>query len=343
MTVSLAELAALVGGTVVRGDADLVFCGMASLADAGPGDISFLGNEKYHPQFLKTRAGAVLVAPGVSDGPESVALVAVGNPSLGFAAVVERFTPPKPVFLAGVHLRAIVAEDASVDPGEVRVHAGAVIGSGTSIGAGSEIGANAVIGERVKIGRNCLIHPNVVIRENCVLGDRVILQPGAIIGSDGFGYEFSNGRHVKIDQVGYVEIHDDVEIGANTTVDRARFGKTIIGEGTKIDNQVQVGHNVILGKHVIVIAHTGLAGSCSLGDYVVAAAQVGVAGHVHIGDKAVLGGRTGANRDLPGGVTYMGNPAQSMMDEQRQRAVIRKLPEMAKELREMKKKLGEVG
>ncbi len=340
MTVSLAELAALVGGTVVRGNADLALSGMASLADAGPGDISFLGNEKYHPQFLTTRAGAVLVAAGVTEGPQDAALVAVTNPSLSFAAVVERFTPPKRVFEAGVHPRATIAEDAAVDAASVRVHAGAVIGSGASVGAGTEIGANAVIGEHVRIGRDCLIHPGVVIRENCVLGDRVILQPGAIIGSDGFGYEFSNGRHVKIDQVGTVEIHDDVEIGANTTVDRARFGKTIIGEGTKIDNQVQVGHNVVLGKHVIVIAHSGLAGSCSLGDYVIAAAQVGVAGHVHIGAKAVLTGRTGANRDLPGGVTYMGTPAQPMMDEQRQRAIVRKLPEMAKDLREIKKKLG---
>jgi len=342
VTVSLAELAALVGGTVVRGDADRALCGMASLGDAGPADISFLGNEKYHPQFLTTRAGAVLVAPGVSDGPEGVALVAVANPSLSFAAVVERFAPPKRVFQAGVHPRATIAEDAVLDPAGVRVDAGAVIGAGASIGAGTEIGANVVIGEQVRIGRDCLIHPGVVIRENCVLGDRVILQPGAVIGSDGFGYEFSNGRHVKIDQVGNVEIHDDVEIGANTTVDRARFGKTVIGEGTKIDNQVQVGHNVIIGKHVIVIAHSGLAGSCSLGDYVIAAAQAGVAGHVHIGAKAVLTGRTGANRDLPGGVTYMGTPAQPMMDEQRQRAIVRKLPEMAKDLREIKKKLGEL-
>ena len=195
------------------------------------------------------------------------------------------------------------------------------------------------IGQGVRIGVDCLIHPNVVIREGCTLGDRVIIQPGAIIGSDGFGYEFANGRHVKIEQVGTVEIHDDVEVGANTTIDRARFGKTVIGEGTKIDNQVQIGHNVVVGKHCIIIAHSGLAGSCSIGDYVIVAAQAGVAGHVHVGDKAILTARTGANRSLQGGVTDMGTPAQPMIEEQRQRALVRKLPEIAKDLRELKKRL----
>lgn len=335
----MAELAALVGGTMVRGDAAHELCGVAALGEAGPADVSFLGNEKYHAQFLTTRAGAVLVEPGVVDGPEGCGLVAVENPSLAFAAVVAHFKPARVEFRPGVDARAVLGGAVELDPARVRVDAGAVIAAGVRIGAGTHVGANVTIGEGVRIGVDCLIHPNVVIREGCTLGDRVIIQPGAIIGSDGFGYEFANGRHVKIEQVGTVEIHDDVEVGANTTIDRARFGKTVIGEGTKIDNQVQIGHNVVVGKHCIIIAHSGLAGSCSIGDYVIVAAQAGVAGHVHVGDKAILTARTGANRSLQGGVTYMGTPAQPMIEEQRQRALVRKLPEIAKDLRELKKRL----
>ena len=171
MTLTLAELADLVGGTVRRGDESARFIGIASLREAGPEDVSFLGNEKYRPQFLKTRAGAVLVAPGVTDGPASAALVEVENPSLAFAAAVERFTPaPKP-FRPGIHPRAVVADDADLDPEKVCLHAGAVVGAGAIIGEGTEIGANAVIGDGVIIGRDCRIYPNVVVRERCRLGD----------------------------------------------------------------------------------------------------------------------------------------------------------------------------
>jgi UDP-3-O-[3-hydroxymyristoyl] glucosamine N-acyltransferase len=159
--------------------------------------------------------------------------------------------------------------------------------AGAIIGDGTEVGPNAVIQEKVQIGKNCHVGANVSIRERCTLGDRVAIQPGVVIGSDGYGYEFSDGCHVKIEQVGIVEIHNDVEIGANTTIDRARFGKTVIGEGTKIDNLCQIAHNVIIGKHCLIVSQSGLAGSCRIGDYVTIAAQSGVAGHVVIGDKAV--------------------------------------------------------
>jgi len=325
---TLSELARQVDGDIVRGGLDLSLTGMAALDAAGPGDISFLGNEKYHGQFLETKAAAVIVPRGVTDGPPDAALVAVDNPSLAFSTVVHHFAAGVGKFEPGVHPRAFVDPTARLDPGKVRVHPGAVIMAGAEIGDGCDIGPNAVIGENVRIGADCLIYANVSIRERCVLGARVILQPGAVIGSDGYGYEFSDGRHVKIDQVGIVEIGDDVEIGANTTIDRARFGKTLIGEGTKIDNLVQIGHNVVIGKHCLVISQSGVAGSAKLGDRVTVAAQVGIAGHVSVGGGAILTGRTGVTASIPGDETYAGKPAQPLKEELKFQAHVRRLPKL---------------
>ncbi len=342
MALKLSELAQLVGGDIVRGELDLLIDGIAALDEAGPAELSFLGNEKYRNQFLVTRAGAVIVPPGTEEGPEGCALIVAANPSLAFgkavghfiAAFSRRFTP-------GMHPRAIVDESVKLDPAKVRVHAGAVIMAGALIGDGSEIGPNSVIGEDVRIGRDCFIQANVTIRERCILGDRVALQPGVVIGSDGYGYDLVNGRHKKVEQVGIVVIEDDVEIGANSTVDRARFGRTVIGEGTKIDNLVQIGHNVQIGKHCLLIALTGIAGSSKFGDYVVAAAQVGVAGHVKVGSKAILSARTGVTADLEGGVTYGGNPARPIMEEQRSRAYFKNFPKLVERIKALEKKVGE--
>jgi UDP-3-O-[3-hydroxymyristoyl] glucosamine N-acyltransferase len=334
---TLSELARLADGDIVRGGLDLSYAGMASLDAASAADISFLGNEKYRGLFLTTLAGAVLVPRGELAGPETTALIAVDNPSLAFASVVKHFAAAARPFEPGIHSQASVDPSAKLNPQQVRVQAGAVIMAGAVIGDGSDIGPNAVIGVDVVIGRECLLYANVSIRERCVLGDRVILQPGAVIGSDGFGYEFVNGRHLKIDQVGHVELGDDVEIGANSTIDRARFGKTVIGEGTKVDNLVQIGHNVVIGKHCLVIAQSGMAGSSRLGNYVTVAAQSGVAGHVMVGDKAILGGRTGVTANLKGGMAYLGNPAQPFSDEQKQRALVRRLPKMQEDLRALKR------
>jgi UDP-3-O-[3-hydroxymyristoyl] glucosamine N-acyltransferase len=325
---TLSELARWIDGNIIRGGLDLSLTGMAALDAASPQDVSFLGNEKYHAQFLTTRAAAVIVPHGVTDGPPDTALIAVDNPSLAFAVVVRHFAAASRGFEPGIHPHASVDPSATLDPTKVRIQAGAVILPGAVLGDGSDIGPNCVIGEDVVIGRDCRIMANVSIRERCSLGDRVIVQPGAVIGSDGYGYEFSNGRHIKIDQVGMVEIHDDVEIGANTTIDRARFGKTIIGEGTKIDNLVQIGHNVILGKHCLIISQTGISGSSQLADYVTAAGQVGIAGHVKIGAKAILTARTGVTTDLPGDAVYAGKPAMPMREEMKAQALLRRLPKL---------------
>lgn len=313
---------------------------MAALDAAGPHDVSFLGNEKYHAQFLETKAAAVIVPHGVTSGPEGTALIAVENPSLAFAVVVRHFAAAVRQFSPGVHPRASVDPTAVFDPEKVRIQAGAVVQAGVTIGDGSDIGPNSVISDDAVIGRDCRLMANSSVRERCVLGDRVILQPGAVIGSDGYGYEFSGGRHMKIDQVGIVEIGDDVEIGANTTIDRARFGKTIIGEGTKIDNLVQIGHNVVIGKHCLVVSQTGISGSTKLGDYVTCAGQVGIVGHVTIGDKVTLTARAGVTTNLPSGQIYSGKPAQPMREAMKLEAHARRLPKLIERVKALEKAMG---
>lgn len=339
LALTLSELARWIDGDIVRGGLDPSLTGMAALDAAGPHDVSFLGNEKYYNQFLETKAAAVIVPRGVTEGPENAALIAVDNPTLAFSVVVRHFAAITRAFEPGVHPHASVDPSATLDPAKVRVHAGAVVMAGASVGDGSEIGPNCVVGANASIGRDCHLMANSTVRERCTLGDRVILQPGAVIGSDGYGYEFSGGKHVKIDQVGIVEIGDDVEIGANTTIDRARFGKTIIGEGTKIDNLVQIGHNCLIGRHCLIIALTGIAGSTKIGDYVTMAGQVGTVGHITIGDKATLAARTGVSSSLPGGEVYAGNPAQPFRDEMKQRASARRLPKLIERVKALEEAL----
>ncbi|MEO5913871.1 MAG: UDP-3-O-(3-hydroxymyristoyl)glucosamine N-acyltransferase [Luteolibacter sp.] len=339
IALTLSELAQWVDGDIVRGGLDLSLTGMASLDAAGPHDVSFLGNEKYHPQFLETKAAAVIVPRGVSDGPQGAALIAVDNPTLAFSVVVRHFAEATRKFSPGIHPKASVDPAAKLDPEKVRVCAGAVVMAGAVVGDGSDIGPNSVVGEDVIIGRDCHLMANVSIRERCVLGDRVHLQPGCVIGSDGYGYEFSGGRHVKIDQVGIVEIGDDVEIGANTTIDRARFGKTVVGEGTKIDNLVQIGHNVVIGKHCLIVALTGISGSTRIGNYVTIAGQVGIAGHITIGDKATLTGRAAVTTHLPGGIVYSGRPAIPFREDMKLRAHHRRLPKLIERVKKLEEEL----
>ena len=338
-SLNLSELALLAGGNIVRGEFSVSVNGVAALDAASPTEVSFLGNEKYRSQFATTRAGVVIVPPGdYEEG--TAALIVAENPSLAFAAVVRHFAAATKALEPGIHPRATVEFSAVLDPSKVRVHAGAIVMLGAKIGDGTEIGPNAVIGEEAVIGENCRIMANVTIRERCIIGDRVIIQPGAVIGSDGYGYEFSGGRHVKIDQVGIVVIGDDVEIGANTTIDRARFGKTEIGEGCKIDNLVQIGHNVVIGKHCLIVSQSGIAGSARIEDYVTAAAQVGIVGHVTVGAKAILTARTGVTASIPGGETYAGKPALPMRQEMKFQAHLRRLPKLISRVKALEDNAG---
>jgi UDP-3-O-[3-hydroxymyristoyl] glucosamine N-acyltransferase len=218
-----------------------------------------------------------------------------------------------------------------------------VIGAGVRIGGGTVVGANSFIGEGSVLGANCHIHPSVTIRERSVLGARVILHSGVVIGGDGFGYTFENGRHVKIEHSGHVQIDDDVEVGANSTIDRARFGKTHIGEGTKIDNLVMIAHNVVVGAHSIIVSQTGISGSTTLGRYVTLAGQVGVAGHLHLGDRSTLTAQSGVTKDVPAGAVLSGRHAVPIREALKLEALTRRLPELAARLKSLEDKVRSLG
>ncbi len=347
MTLSAADILQLTGGVLVqpsRVDEVPTIAGVAPLADAGPGEASFLGNEKYYKDYVATNASLVLVPPGVPDKPQGVALVEVENPSLAFNALVDVFLKVGNDFKPGIHPSAIVDPTAQVDASQVRVQAGAVIEAGASVGAGTDIGPGCVIGKHVRIGDRCRLYARVVVRERCILGNDVVVQPGAVIGSDGFGFLLNKetGRYETVDQVGIVVIEDHVDIGANTTIDRARFGRTVVGEGSKIDNLVQIGHNVTIGKHTVIVSQSGIAGSSHLGNYVTVAAQCGIAGHLHIGDQAILAARTGVMADLQGGQPYWGSPSAPFKEAMKQAAALRKLPEALKAMQALKREAEEL-
>lgn len=344
MNLSLDEVVALTGGKILNPTPEVQISGVATLADACHGDVSFLGNEKYFKDFLVTKATAVLVPPALPEYPEGVVFIEVENPSLAFNAVVGHFMKAASDFVPGIAPTAYVDPTAKLNPEKVRVSHGAVIEAGAEIGDGCDIGPNCVIGKSATLGENCKLYANAVVRERCILGKHVVLQPGAVIGSDGFGFLLNKetGRYETVDQVGIVVIGDYVDVGANTTIDRARFGRTIIGEGSKIDNLVQIGHNVQVGKHTVIVSQSGIAGSSIVGDYCTVAAQVGIAGHLKVGDKATLAARTGVMADLEGGKVYWGAPAAPFMEARRQFAAIRKLPEAMKELANLKKQAEEI-
>lgn len=344
MNLSLDEVVALTGGKILNPTPEISVSGVATLAEACPGEISFLGNEKYFKDFLATKASVVLVPPSLPEYPENVVFVEVENPSLAFNAIVGHFMKAAVDFTPGIAPSAIVDPTAVLNPEKVRISPGVVIEAGAVIGDGCDIGPGCVIGKSAVLGENCKLYARVVVRERCILGKQVVVQPGAVIGSDGFGFLLNKetGRYETVDQVGIVVIEDNVDIGANTTIDRARFGRTIIGEGTKIDNLVQIGHNVVVGKHTVIVSQSGIAGSSHIGNYVTVAAQVGIAGHLTIGDQAILAARTGVMSDLEGGKAYWGAPASPFTEARRQFAAIRKLPEAMKEMANLKKQAEEI-
>ncbi|MGB0992782.1 MAG: UDP-3-O-(3-hydroxymyristoyl)glucosamine N-acyltransferase [Akkermansiaceae bacterium] len=342
MELTLENLLSLVGGKLLTQGEGTHFSGLASLDEADAAEVSFLGNEKYYQDFLSTKAGAVLVPQETPESPAGVTLILVENPTFAFGEVVKFFMAQDNELTPGIDPTAVIAEGVSLDSNKVRVRAGAVIEEGCQIGDGCDIGSGCVIGANVTMGEDCHLHANATVRERCLIGSRVILQPGCVVGSDGYGYELVDGKHKKIDQVGIVVIEDDVEIGANTTIDRARFGKTLIGEGTKVDNLVQIAHNVRIGKHCLIVAQCGIAGSSQVGDYVTFAGQAGTTGHVKVEDKAVLTARSVAMKDLDGGQVYMGMPARPLRQEQKKLAALARLPKLMAEVKELKKRLDDL-
>jgi len=343
MEITLNELADLVGGVILSGDGGMKITGFAAIADAGEGDLTFFGNERYLNALKTCRAAAVLVPEGFSIELSKIAgVVAVGSPSGAFTTVVQNYGAPERTFTPGVHPSAVIDPSVVIDPQKVSVKAHAVIGKRCTIGEGTEIGCGTVVGEGTKVGSGCLFHPNVTVREGAVIGDRVILHSGCVIGADGFGYEVVDGRYQKIEQVGTVELGDDVEIGACSTIDRARFGSTRIGEGTKLDNLVHIAHNCVIGKHTASAALVGVSGSARIGDHVMLAGRAGVNGHVKIADKVIVMGKSGVTKDILEPGKYMGFPAVKYGQQVKVLAAQRRLPELMERVRRLEKKLGEL-
>jgi UDP-3-O-[3-hydroxymyristoyl] glucosamine N-acyltransferase len=342
MRVTVREIAGVVGGDVL-GDAEQVISGISSLNEANAGDISFLANPKYAAYLSETRASAVLVSSrqDVAGRAAPLTQIVVTNPDFAFATVVAKFGPKAPVPPPGVHPTAIIGE-------RVRLGAGVAIGAYVVVADGARIGDNTVlyphvyVGAEAALGADCLIYPQVSIRERVTLGDRVIVHSGAVIGSDGFGYATIEGVHHKIPQVGTVTIEDDVEIGANTTIDRARFGRTRIGKGTKVDNLVQIAHNVEIGAHCIVVSQVGIAGSTRLGSHVTLAGQCGVVGHVTIGDQAMVAARAGVSKDVPPRTVVYGAPAQEVKAAKAIEVAVRRLPGTQAQVKDLLARVAEL-
>jgi UDP-3-O-[3-hydroxymyristoyl] glucosamine N-acyltransferase len=333
------DIAQLTGGELT-GNADQKLTGVAGIREAQPGDLSFIASPKYFSALKTTKADAVIVARDAKIEFDR-AIIRVDNPIAAFTQVVMRVMPPPVKFTHGVHPAAVVATTAKLGK-EVSVQPHAVIEDGAVIGDRTVIGANTYVGHGTTIGADCRLYANVTLREHTILGDRVVLHSGVVLGADGFGYEPVNGKHQKIPQVGIVEIGDDVEIGANTTVDRARFGKTRVGRGTKIDNLVQIGHNCVIGEDCILCGQVGLAGSVVLGNHVTLAGQVGLAGHLTIGDNTIVMAQSGLNKDAPPNSLLFGSPAYPHTEAKRIIAAIKHLPDTVAKLREVEKLLAEL-
>ena len=336
VTFTLKELAAMSGGALV-GDSTLNVTGAASLGEATQGEISFFTNRKYIGLLRKTRASAIFVPADFAE-PVNAAQIRVSNPTKAFEQVVLKFAPKPITFAPGTHPSAIV--DPSVQLGEcVSIQPLAVIEAGVKIGDDTIIGAGSYVGHETVIGSACHIYPHVTIRERSRIGSRVIIHSGVVIGADGFGFEMVDGRHQKIQQLGVVQIDDDVEIGANTTVDRARFGRTWIQQGVKIDNLVQIAHNVVIGRNTVIAAQTGIAGSVQIGQRVLIGGQVGVIGHIEIGDNTAIGAQSGIPKNISGGA-WWASPAVPLAEAKQQIAWVRRLGKLFARVKEIEKKLG---
>ncbi|MFH1500304.1 MAG: UDP-3-O-(3-hydroxymyristoyl)glucosamine N-acyltransferase [Verrucomicrobiota bacterium] len=337
---SLPEIESLLSPRSSRGHTAATLTGIAALKDAAPGDISFLGNPKYKTDVAASRASVILVPVDYDAEPSAdQCLLLVDNPSAALAklcARIEQLLWPRPA--AGIHPSAIIDPSAKI-AADATVGPLCVIEAGVVIGARTHVQAHAFLGRDVVVGEDCWLLPGVKIYNECVLRDRVRLHAGVVIGSDGFGYEFNAGRHEKVPQVGRVVIESDVEIGANTTIDRARFSQTLIGEGTKIDNLVQIGHNVVVGKHCLLCAQVGISGSTTLGDYVVLGGQAGVAGHLHLGKGTKAGGQSGIGADTTPGSYVNGSPALPYMLERRITVLRERIPGLFRQVDTLQREL----
>ncbi len=329
--VRLSKLAAEVG-CEWEGEEDPLITGAAGIEAAAPGDITFVADKRHRQHLADTRAAAVILEPGTEC---RIPVLRADTPYAVFTRVLARFASPRErSFPPGIHPTAVVDPTAEVGEG-VSLGPYCVVGAGAKIGSGSALGAHVVVGPDVIMGEGCLIYPQVTLREGCMVGRGVILHSGAVIGSDGFGYLPEPNGLRKIPQIGIVVLEDDVEIGANSCVDRATTGRTVVGAGTKIDNQVQVAHNVTIGKNCAISAQTGISGSCRIGEQVTCGGKVGVGDHISIGDGAKLAGGAGIINDVPAGSTMFWYPAFELKQAFRMLAMIKRIPELLDRLRRL--------
>ena len=325
-------------GCRLDGDGEIDIARVATIQDAGPGDITFLANPKYESALKSTRASAILLKDDAPPAP--CAMLRTADPYLAFARAVALFAPPwRPV--PGVHALAAIAADARLGR-DVSIGAFVVVGNDVSIGDNTVIFPNVTIGPGTRIGSECVIHANVSIRERVTIGNRVVLQDGVVVGSDGFGFvRRGDGTHEKIPQVAAVVLEDDVELGANTTVDRPAVGETRIQAGTKIDNLVQIGHGVRVGRNVLMAAQVGIAGSTAIEDDVIFGGQVGVGGHLSIGRGVVAVGQSGVTNSLDPGAMVAGYPAINSREWRKSSVIFRRLPELKKRIEELEARLAD--
>ncbi len=330
---TVSQLANLVRGRLV-GDGSLEIRAARPLADAGPGDITFLDDERYARQLRASPASAALVGPHFRAAAveRGITAIEVDDPREAFLRVREHLLGPKAARWTGIHPQAFVHPSAQIGV-DVAVYPFAFVGEGAVVGEGTTLHPGAVVGANCVVGREVVLHPHAVLYEGVKLGDRVEIHAGTIIGGDGFGYRLQDGRHVKVPQTGWVEIGDEVEIGANCTIDRGTFEPTVIGEGSKIDNLVMIGHNNRIGKHNILCGQVGIAGSCQTGDYVIMAGQAGIKDHTEIGDRSVVGAQAGVHRNIPAGQQVLGSPATPIKEQRQLFVMIARLPEMHRQLR----------
>jgi UDP-3-O-[3-hydroxymyristoyl] glucosamine N-acyltransferase len=338
---SLAQISEYLDGELI-GDPAIKISGVAAIEEAGRGELTFLTNPKYAPFLKTTSASAVIVAKETRAEGIKTCLIKHANPYFAFAKAVELFAGTRKVYPEGVHPTAVLARGVKLEKG---VHVGphVVLENGVRLKRNSAVLAGSFIGANSSLGESCLVYPNVTIRENVEIGQNVIIHSGTVIGSDGFGYAKEKGVHRKIPQIGGVKIEDDVEIGANVTIDRAALGVTRIGKGTKIDNLVQIGHNVDIGARCVIVAQVGIGGSTRVGNDTVLAGQAGLAGHINIGRKVEIGGQSGVTKDVPDGCTVFGCPAREIHKTKRIEAHLSRLDLYVQRLKEVERRLKEIG
>ncbi|HKB92190.1 MAG TPA: UDP-3-O-(3-hydroxymyristoyl)glucosamine N-acyltransferase [Opitutaceae bacterium] len=331
---TVSQIAEQVGGEVV-GDGTVVITGVSPADSAQVGDLTFAEKKSYFAAAEQSQA-SVIVVPVDFESSAKV-LIRVKNPRVTMARVLPLFFP-QDLFTPGIHPSAVIDPTAQID---VSAHIGphCVVGAGVHLGPRSVLLGSNHIGRDSRIGQDVCLHPNVVLYARTQIGHRVTIHAGTVIGSDGYGYVFDQGHHRKMPQVGNVVIHDDVEIGANTAIDRGALCSTVIGQGTKIDNLVHVAHNVIMGRHCLIMGQVGFAGSTHLEDYVVIASQSGIAGHLKLGRQATIGAKSGVMRDIPAGETVLGYPAISAAQAKRQWVATAQLPDMIRRMRELEKQV----